>query len=288
MNHDARRTNVEKKNAAIERVDGVPSRLLFSSPDVRRVLDANRFVDKDGNVVFRDTGRVVPAADGVDYHVTKNGTIVEIHDAEVRVKREGGDLVSRKAPGSPVFVMDNSVYAISASLVLTKIDVMDGGNACETALKRVSSDSAFHVADHDNIIVCNLYGHRKVVDVSGRVIVLKNDGKVTSSAIRFDPVNSWWLIATRDDRDIVEVHVIDRDANLIYYTDKISYKNSLATWAFHNGFIYMPMAGSIARFDFRAHGVKEFKVPAIDGSTVLVKTGGKIIAIGNKEIHEIG
>jgi len=278
----------EEKTSAIKRVENVPVRVLFSSPDVRVVIDTDRYLDKKGNIVFRESGRSIPAEDGIDYQMTKNGTLVKNHDDTVRVKAKAGCMTTSKAPGTPIFIVDNSVYVVSGSLALVKIDVMDDGNACETAIKRVSRDSSFHVVDDGNIIVCNLYGSRKVVDVSGKVIVMESSGTVTNGSIRFDPVNSWWMLATRNDAGVVDVCIVDRSAGLIYRTDKIDYKHSLETWAFHNGFIYMPMAGSIARFDFRAPAVKEFKVPVVDWDTALVKTGGKIVAIGNKEIHEIG
>jgi hypothetical protein len=61
----------EKENTVIERVNNVPFRLLFSSPDVRIMLDNDRFLDKRGVVLFY--GEIAIPGITTDTRIRKDG-----------------------------------------------------------------------------------------------------------------------------------------------------------------------------------------------------------------------
>jgi serine/threonine protein kinase len=270
-------------------IGGIPIKVIFSSTDVKYIINENAYIDKNGYIVFRNPQVKLPFTKGIEYHVDSTGNLIYmIGNDIITVQAPFGTVKCEKKTRTKAIVKNDGLYYINKSLNLIRFTVVNWKATSESKVAKVSINNFFDVHDKDNYFTCNEYDHVKIIDVSGTVFELKKGGRIVNHGIHHDDVTGKWLFIFEDRSGKYFTCIFDKEGGMLYFNDKIKYSGSLNNIAFNNSFMFKPSYEKITRFDYRKDEYKEFKIPIVSAGTKIIKKGKRITMINDRKIYEVG
>lgn len=269
--------------------DSIPLLSIFSTANVKIIIDFDIYIDNDGNVIHRKSGNGAYLKPGNHYYFSDDGnTLYVVSPSDITIAKKGVANSSSitKLFKSPVVVHDDRLYMVSLSGYLQEIIVSDKGIGINQ-ITQVSYNSVFDVVDAKTYAVCNIYDNAKIFNINGYNYVASDLSKIVNYGIHHDPITGRWLFILEDTAGRFTTYVFKN--NTLEYSSNTRYQCPLNNICFYGGIIYTPEDDGIKGFNYRKNTERFFNCDVVTpDSKLIMSDAGKFIIINDKSIYQFG
>lgn len=269
--------------------EGIPVRIIFEDPRVKVIFDEEIYLSMDDHICFQNYPETTPYIKGCFYGINHDGTVFyQISKEEIIIRTPKRVFQFEKKFNTMYNIIDNAIYCVSNSLMLTKIGILNDDTSYKIPLEKVSINNVFHIHSEKEYFICNSYDNTKIINISGYNYKIYDTRKIIQHVIRYDPKSYTWLFIYETIDGKFTTLIYRKKNGEIHKQEDILYTGSLNNISYYNKLLYKPKDHTIVRFNYETGEYKDFIVPIITTETKLIKQYKKFIAINEQKIYEIG
>lgn len=266
-------------------VVGIPCVAIYTSGDIKVMLDANVYVDNLNVVHFLGNAETYPYKSNVRYYQYLSTTVVS-NKTEFAINNGKQTFKFDKLRGSRIMIRGESLFYTSNNNVLTELKYNENGNVIN-ALQHVSFNNFIEVYNREHYLIYNNYDATKIICIDGYNHELAIDYGVNNYGMHYDPITNNWMLIIEDNSSCFHTKVFNKD-KIIYENDNIKLSCDLGDLCHYNGVLYIPKDSAIRGFNYMTNNYKDFQCSAITSDSTLIKSGKKFTIIKEDGIFEIG
>lgn len=270
---------------------GIKICVILSNNNIECILDFDKYVDKNINVVHLNTKNTWKYSKNYNVEFTNDGKYVfEVYSDEIAVyKLETQEKISAisRLYKSKYIVRNNAIYYIDNEMYLSKLEITKYGIA-KSRIVRTYAKTLLEVDKTGKMFASILYPKEMIIVTDSGNLNLKYEGKINEYVIKYDKASNNWLFIYETNKGEHRTIVISK--NKAIYDKKIYKYNSypLSNICFANNTIFAPSHKKIVGINYTDNIVKNFDINIVTEESVLEFENGGFNIITDNKIFRYG